>query len=184
MRTPVRHETKALLRAHLAAASGYRHLTRHCPICHRLLRLAMEPAERSADTGSPPASRDREGPGGMPDTEPTESRRSPDRTAGPESMPVPSETPAESGPSGTGAESGTSDAPAGTGPHDGTAAASGTTPDTATAQTSQDAASRPRRNSRADQGPEAAPTPQNAACGRIAPQGAPGCDESGSTPTA
>ncbi|MFC7310161.1 DUF6274 family protein [Streptomyces monticola] len=39
-----RHETRALLRAHLAAASEYRHLTRHCPICHRLLRLAMEPA--------------------------------------------------------------------------------------------------------------------------------------------
>ncbi|MFB6709119.1 DUF6274 family protein [Streptomyces sp. NPDC056333] len=40
-----RHETRALLRAHLAAASGYRHLTRHCPICHRLLRLAMEPTD-------------------------------------------------------------------------------------------------------------------------------------------
>ncbi|MDF6043414.1 DUF6274 family protein [Streptomyces sp. JH14] len=40
-----RHETRALLRAHLAAASGYRHLTRHCPICHRLLRLAMEPSD-------------------------------------------------------------------------------------------------------------------------------------------
>ncbi|MER6995181.1 DUF6274 family protein [Streptomyces sp. NPDC000410] len=39
-----RHETRALLRAHLAAVSGYRHLTRHCPICHRLLRLAMEPS--------------------------------------------------------------------------------------------------------------------------------------------
>ncbi|TQK45558.1 hypothetical protein FBY35_7136 [Streptomyces sp. SLBN-118] len=38
------HETKALLRAHLKAASGYRHLTRHCPICHRLLKLAMEPS--------------------------------------------------------------------------------------------------------------------------------------------
>lgn len=37
-----RHETRALLRAHLAAASGYGHLTRHCPVCHRLLRLAME----------------------------------------------------------------------------------------------------------------------------------------------
>ncbi|MGA4803544.1 DUF6274 family protein [Streptomyces lavendulocolor] len=37
-----RHETRALLRAHLAAASGYRHLTRNCPVCHRLLRLAME----------------------------------------------------------------------------------------------------------------------------------------------
>ncbi|MEV6397081.1 DUF6274 family protein [Streptomyces sp. NPDC051907] len=38
------HETRALLRAHLKAASGYRHLTRHCPICHRLQRLAMEPS--------------------------------------------------------------------------------------------------------------------------------------------
>ncbi|WP_327125773.1 DUF6274 family protein [Streptomyces sp. NBC_01727] len=44
-----RHETRALLRAHLAAASGYRHLTRHCPICHRLLRLAMEPAADSTE---------------------------------------------------------------------------------------------------------------------------------------
>ncbi|WP_326814654.1 MULTISPECIES: DUF6274 family protein [unclassified Streptomyces] len=44
-----RHETRALLRAHLAAASGYRHLTRHCPICHRLLRLAMEPAADSME---------------------------------------------------------------------------------------------------------------------------------------
>lgn len=39
-----RHETRALLRAHLAAASGYRHLTGQCPVCYRLLRLAMEPA--------------------------------------------------------------------------------------------------------------------------------------------
>ncbi|MFB7412466.1 DUF6274 family protein [Streptomyces sp. NPDC056202] len=37
-----RHETRALLRAHLAAASRYGHLTRHCVVCHRLLRLAME----------------------------------------------------------------------------------------------------------------------------------------------
>ncbi|WP_246530920.1 DUF6274 family protein [Streptomyces bathyalis] len=36
------HETRALLRAHLAAATRYRHVTRHCPVCHRLLRLAME----------------------------------------------------------------------------------------------------------------------------------------------
>ncbi|MFD8868440.1 DUF6274 family protein [Streptomyces sp. NPDC059590] len=43
MTTSARHETRALLRAHLAAATGYRHFTRHCPICHRLLRLAMEP---------------------------------------------------------------------------------------------------------------------------------------------
>ncbi|NLU68493.1 DUF6274 family protein [Streptomyces sp. HNM0574] len=36
-----RHETRALLRAHLAAATRYRHSTRHCPVCHRLLRLAL-----------------------------------------------------------------------------------------------------------------------------------------------
>ncbi|MET8801677.1 DUF6274 family protein [Streptomyces sp. NPDC004546] len=42
MAASVRHETRALLRAHLSAASSYRHLTRHCPICHRLLRLAMD----------------------------------------------------------------------------------------------------------------------------------------------
>ncbi|MEV7197496.1 DUF6274 family protein [Streptomyces sp. NPDC093510] len=41
-----RHETRALLRAHLAAATSYRHVTRHCPICHRLLRLALEPSQR------------------------------------------------------------------------------------------------------------------------------------------
>jgi hypothetical protein len=45
MATSARHETRALLRAHLAAASSYRHLTRHCPICHHLLRLAMESAQ-------------------------------------------------------------------------------------------------------------------------------------------
>ncbi|MEU7471169.1 DUF6274 family protein [Streptomyces sp. NPDC044984] len=44
------HETRALLRAHLSAASSYRHLTRHCPICHRLLRLAMDSAPRPSDT--------------------------------------------------------------------------------------------------------------------------------------
>ncbi|GAA2964173.1 DUF6274 family protein [Streptomyces enissocaesilis] len=51
-----RHETRALLRAHLAASTGYRHFTRHCPICHRLLRLAMEPeaeAERKWAPGRP-----------------------------------------------------------------------------------------------------------------------------------
>ncbi|MDK1348330.1 DUF6274 family protein [Streptomyces sp. 378] len=48
MAAAVRHETRALLRAHLSAASSYRHLTRHCPICHRLLRLAMESAPRAA----------------------------------------------------------------------------------------------------------------------------------------
>ncbi|MCH6161196.1 DUF6274 family protein [Streptomyces marispadix] len=41
-RGPRRHETRALLRAHLAAATRYRHVTRNCPVCHRLLRLATE----------------------------------------------------------------------------------------------------------------------------------------------
>ncbi|WP_217235965.1 DUF6274 family protein [Streptomyces sp. AC555_RSS877] len=50
MTASVRHETRALLRAHLSAASSYRHLTRHCPICHRLLRLAMDGAPRTAQT--------------------------------------------------------------------------------------------------------------------------------------
>ncbi|GGU68756.1 DUF6274 family protein [Streptomyces lavendofoliae] len=45
-----RHETRALLRAHLAAASGYRHITRYCPVCHRLERLAMEYPD-TADEG-------------------------------------------------------------------------------------------------------------------------------------
>ncbi|WP_155060538.1 DUF6274 family protein [Streptomyces blattellae] len=48
MAASARHETRALLRAHLAAASSYRHLTRHCPICHQLLRLAMDTPPRAA----------------------------------------------------------------------------------------------------------------------------------------
>ncbi|WBB64153.1 DUF6274 family protein [Streptomyces sp. WMMC500] len=44
MTTTARHETKALLRAHLSAASSYGHLTPHCAVCSRLLRLAMESA--------------------------------------------------------------------------------------------------------------------------------------------
>ncbi|MFJ9322554.1 DUF6274 family protein [Streptomyces globisporus] len=47
-----RHETRALLRAHLAAASAYRHLTRHCAVCHRLLRLAMEPGATAEPDGA------------------------------------------------------------------------------------------------------------------------------------
>ncbi|MFD7706845.1 DUF6274 family protein [Streptomyces sp. NPDC059785] len=42
MAATARHETRALLRAHLSAATRYRHLTRHCAICHRLQRLALE----------------------------------------------------------------------------------------------------------------------------------------------
>ncbi|MFE6200904.1 DUF6274 family protein [Streptomyces sp. NPDC057838] len=53
MAASARHETRALLRAHLAAASSYRHLTRHCPICHHLLRLAMESAPRAAQEAGP-----------------------------------------------------------------------------------------------------------------------------------
>ncbi|GAA2295879.1 hypothetical protein GCM10010234_42290 [Streptomyces hawaiiensis] len=53
MAATARHETRALLRAHLSAASSYRHLTRHCPICHRLLRLAMESAPRAARPAAP-----------------------------------------------------------------------------------------------------------------------------------
>lgn len=49
MTASVRHETRALLRAHLSAATSYRHLTRHCPICHRLLRLALEPGQRGEE---------------------------------------------------------------------------------------------------------------------------------------
>ncbi|MER7956822.1 DUF6274 family protein [Streptomyces sp. NPDC096030] len=43
-----RHAIRALLRAHLAAASRFGHLTRHCSVCHRLLALAIE-LEREED---------------------------------------------------------------------------------------------------------------------------------------
>ncbi|WP_030750407.1 DUF6274 family protein [Streptomyces sp. NRRL S-31] len=51
MAASVRHETRALLRAHLSAASSYRHFTRHCPVCHRLLRLAMDAGPRGREAG-------------------------------------------------------------------------------------------------------------------------------------
>ena len=60
MAASARHETGALLRAHLSAASGYRHVTRRCPICHRLLRLAMEPAQHGEQ--SPATASGGEGP--------------------------------------------------------------------------------------------------------------------------
>ncbi|MBM7438089.1 DUF6274 family protein [Streptomyces sp. HB132] len=67
-----RHETRALLRAHLAAASGYRHLTPNCPICHRLLRLAMEPLTAPqapyAPGGTDGSSEPPTGPGAATDT--------------------------------------------------------------------------------------------------------------------
>ncbi|MEU3280859.1 DUF6274 family protein [Streptomyces antibioticus] len=52
------HETRALLRAHLSAASSYRHLTRHCAICHRLQRLAMDGAPRGAQAPEEAAAED------------------------------------------------------------------------------------------------------------------------------
>lgn len=76
-----RHETRALLRAHLAAVSGRRHLTRHCPVCHRLLRLAMEPTpgrrvpERAA-VASPASST-------APGKDPTDSQTPPAAPEGP-----------------------------------------------------------------------------------------------------
>jgi hypothetical protein len=54
MAASARHETRALLRAHLSAASSYRHLTRHCPICHRLLRLAMDSAPQAPQAAQAP----------------------------------------------------------------------------------------------------------------------------------
>ncbi|MFI6092536.1 DUF6274 family protein [Streptomyces sp. NPDC051218] len=55
-----RHEIRALLRAHLSAATSYRHVTRHCPICHRLERLALEasPATQSGCEGGCEATED------------------------------------------------------------------------------------------------------------------------------
>ncbi|MFF8031241.1 DUF6274 family protein [Streptomyces sp. NPDC016626] len=43
------HETRALLRARLSAASSYRHLTRRCPIRHRLPRPAMDSPPRGTE---------------------------------------------------------------------------------------------------------------------------------------
>jgi hypothetical protein len=50
--------TAALLRAHLSAASRYRHLTPQCPVCHRLLRLVMERVpDEPGDAEEAPASK-------------------------------------------------------------------------------------------------------------------------------
>lgn len=89
-----RHETRALLRAHLAAASGYRHLTRHCPICHRLLRLAMEPLT------APQAPRTPGEPGNA--TAPSRAPEAATGTPGPAAgaAPLPHRTPPERGGAG------------------------------------------------------------------------------------
>ncbi|WP_431043538.1 DUF6274 family protein [Streptomyces sp. P1-3] len=69
MTTSARHEIRALLRAHLSAATGYRHSTRHCPVCHRLLRLAMEhdpaasrPGDATPSSDTPPEPAPPDGP--------------------------------------------------------------------------------------------------------------------------
>ncbi|WP_432124460.1 DUF6274 family protein [Streptomyces sp. C10-9-1] len=62
--TARRYETRALLRAHLAASSGYRHLTKNCPVCHHLLRLALERADREAE--APPPGEPESAAGGLP----------------------------------------------------------------------------------------------------------------------
>ncbi|MEU0162715.1 DUF6274 family protein [Streptomyces sp. NPDC006261] len=83
-----RHETRALLRAHLAAAYGYGHVTRHCPVCHRLLRLAMEPGDGGRDGG-----REAREPGAAPGP-PDEPQKSGNRAgspADPDSTAVPLE---------------------------------------------------------------------------------------------
>ncbi|MEE1818882.1 DUF6274 family protein [Streptomyces sp. SP18ES09] len=76
-----RHDTRALLRAHLAAASRYGHLTRHCVVCHRLLRLAMElpdpeEPEEPEEPGEPERSGEERvgagGAGGAEDESPTD----------------------------------------------------------------------------------------------------------------
>ncbi|MFC9340645.1 DUF6274 family protein [Streptomyces sp. NPDC057020] len=62
-----RHETRALLRAHLAAASRYGHLTRHCVVCHRLLRLSMDlPEPEGPEEGPEEAEQGLEGAEGGP----------------------------------------------------------------------------------------------------------------------
>ncbi|KAA6220977.1 hypothetical protein CP973_02390 [Streptomyces albofaciens JCM 4342] len=82
MSTAARHEIRALLRAHLSAATGYRHLTRHCPVCARLLRLAMEPrggaaGTTAADSAARPPARPATGPSTAPEGSPRTDPASP-----------------------------------------------------------------------------------------------------------
>ncbi|MEU3146607.1 MULTISPECIES: DUF6274 family protein [unclassified Streptomyces] len=85
MPASARHETRALLRAHLSAASSFGHHTRHCPVCHRLLRLAMDSAPRTPEASEPtqqPA-RPAEPTGPTDPTGPTEpTERPPERVGG------------------------------------------------------------------------------------------------------
>ncbi|WP_406393466.1 DUF6274 family protein [Streptomyces sp. NBC_00887] len=97
-----RHETRALLRAHLAAASGYRHITRHCPICYRLLRLAMEPVT------APQAPHPDPGSGNAPEPTGTSENaaEAPGRSAAPAPPPPAPPTPAGGAPGAGGGERG------------------------------------------------------------------------------
>ncbi|MFF9315928.1 DUF6274 family protein [Streptomyces sp. NPDC014748] len=70
MAASARHETRALLRAHLAAASSYRHFTYRCPVCHHLLRLALDSAPGTAPDAPEAASQP---PAGLTAPEPPES---------------------------------------------------------------------------------------------------------------
>ncbi|MFI8296789.1 DUF6274 family protein [Streptomyces nigra] len=78
MAASTRHETRALLRAHLSAATSYRHLTRHCPICHRLLRLALDSGPGAA--GAPGASGTSDTPGAA---QPAADEAAPEETPSP-----------------------------------------------------------------------------------------------------
>ncbi|UZI30275.1 DUF6274 family protein [Streptomyces sp. VB1] len=84
-----RHETRALLRAHLAAASAYRHLTRHCAVCHRLLRLAMEPGgdgrpqASGSPSGAPQEAAGGRAPAGRPDGDEAEAEEGTERPSAP-----------------------------------------------------------------------------------------------------
>jgi hypothetical protein len=44
-----RHETRALLRAHLSAVAGTGHLTGQCAVCRWLQRLAMQAAQEGPE---------------------------------------------------------------------------------------------------------------------------------------
>ncbi|MEW2129354.1 DUF6274 family protein [Streptomyces sp. NPDC005435] len=61
MAASARHATRALLRAHLSAASAYRHVTRRCAVCHRLQRLAMDTEAHAGEPDEKPNARPQKG---------------------------------------------------------------------------------------------------------------------------
>ncbi|WP_078591940.1 DUF6274 family protein [Streptomyces megasporus] len=66
-----RHEIRALLRAHLAAAARYGHATHRCPVCHRLRLLAMEPANERPRARPEPELSPEPSPDGPPSPSPS-----------------------------------------------------------------------------------------------------------------